>query len=96
MTAPGHLARFAWLSIAAALATMALKAAAIGISAIFRLLDPQPLTQVGVGLAVSVAAAAVNGAVAAVLLRAGRQHRSSASPPTAATSSPTCGRRGVW
>lgn len=142
MTAPGHLARFAWLSIAAALATMALKAsaaaitgsvgllsdaiesgvnlvaavavlialiiaarpadwsheyghskaeyfsagaeglmivaaaAAIGISAIFRLLDPQPLTQVGVGLAVSVAAAAVNGAVAAVLLRAGRQHRS--------------------
>lgn len=51
-------------------------AAAIGVSAVSRLLDPQPLSRVGVGLAVSVAAAAVNGAVAGVLLRAGRQHRS--------------------
>jgi cation diffusion facilitator family transporter len=41
-----------------------------------RLIDPTPVEQLGVGLAVSVVAAAVNGAVAWVLLRAGRSHRS--------------------
>lgn len=140
--APGSLARFAWLSIAAALATIVMKtvafaltdsvgllsdalesgvnlvaavvalvaltiayrpadldhhyghskaeyfsalaegvmimgaAVAIGLSATARLLDPRPLSDVGGGLAVSVAAAAVNGSVAAVLLRAGRRYRS--------------------
>jgi len=51
-------------------------AAAIVASATGRLLHPRPLAQVGVGVAVSVVAAAVNGAVAYVLLRAGRRHRS--------------------
>jgi cation diffusion facilitator family transporter len=51
-------------------------AGAIVVSATGRLLDPRPLEQVGVGLAISAVAAAVNGAVASVLLRAGRRHRS--------------------
>src|SRR5690349_20276744 len=51
-------------------------AAAIVVSAAGRLAHPRPLEQVGAGLAVSVVAAALNGAVAAVLLRAGRRSRS--------------------
>ena len=45
-------------------------------SAVDRLMHPQPLENVGVGLAVSIVASVVNGAVAFVLIRAGRQHRS--------------------
>lgn len=41
-----------------------------------RLLDPQPVEQAGVGLAISVIASVINGAVAWVLLRAGRRHHS--------------------
>lgn len=48
----------------------------IAAAAIRRLLDPQPLEQLGLGLAISVAAALVNLSVALVLLRAGRRHRS--------------------
>ncbi len=48
-------------------------ASAIAVTAIDRLLHPQPLQQVGVGLIISVLAALINGAVAWVLLRAGRQ-----------------------
>ncbi len=51
-------------------------AAAIVVSATGRFLHPRPLDQIGPGLAVSLIAAALNGAVAAVLLRVGRQHRS--------------------
>lgn len=51
-------------------------AAAILVFAIRRLLDPQPIEQVGLGLAISAVAAAVNGAVAFVLMRAGKQHNS--------------------
>ncbi|WGT47820.1 cation diffusion facilitator family transporter [Tessaracoccus lacteus] len=51
-------------------------AAVIVVIAIRRLLEPQPLEQVGIGLAISVVAALVNGAVAMVLLRAGRRHNS--------------------
>jgi cation diffusion facilitator family transporter len=51
-------------------------AVAIVLSATARLLHPRPLEQVGPGLAISVAAALLNGTVASVLLRAGRQHRS--------------------
>jgi cation diffusion facilitator family transporter len=51
-------------------------AAFIIVSAVQRFLDPQPLENVGVGLAISVVASLVNGGVALVLLRAGRQHRS--------------------
>jgi cation diffusion facilitator family transporter len=48
----------------------------IGITAWDRLLDPQPLQNVGLGLSVTLAAAALNGGVALVLLRAGRKLRS--------------------
>ena len=41
-----------------------------------RFLNPVPLENVGIGLAISVVASAINGAVAVVLLRAGRAHRS--------------------
>ncbi|MBK8525248.1 MAG: cation transporter [Betaproteobacteria bacterium] len=48
----------------------------IGVAAIERLLHPQPLEQVGVGLAVSVVASIINWATARTLMRAGREHRS--------------------
>ncbi|MDR0578443.1 MAG: cation diffusion facilitator family transporter [Candidatus Accumulibacter sp.] len=51
-------------------------AIAIGVSATERLLHPQPLSGVGVGLAVSAVASLLNLAVARVLLAAGREHRS--------------------
>jgi len=53
-------------------------AAAIGISvtAIERLLHPQPLEQIGVGLVVSVVASIINLVTARILLTAGREHHS--------------------
>jgi len=51
-------------------------AASIGIAAVRRLLIPQPIQQISLGLAVSVAASLVNLAVALVLRRAGKQHQS--------------------
>jgi cation diffusion facilitator family transporter len=51
-------------------------AVSIAIAAIDRFLHPRALEQVGMGLAVSVAASLVNLAVALVLLRAARAHRS--------------------
>ncbi len=51
-------------------------AAVILFTAVQRFLNPQPLENVGIGLAVSVAASAVNGGVAMVLLRAGARYRS--------------------
>ncbi len=52
--------------------------AAIGIlfTAVQRLLDPRPLEQLGIGLAVSVAASVVNFVVARILLNAGKQRQS--------------------
>lgn len=52
--------------------------AALGItySALQRLFNPQPLEQLGVGLAVSLAATAINFVVARILLAAGKKHRS--------------------
>jgi cation diffusion facilitator family transporter len=142
MTDRRHLMRYAWLSIAAALMTIALKASAffitgsvglladalesgvnliaavfaliilgiaaqppdddhayghskaeyfasgaegtlifiaaitIALAAIRRLMNPQPLEQIGLGLAVSIIAALLNLVVARILLRAGRQYRS--------------------
>ena len=62
---------------AAAEGQMILVAAAVIIwTAVLRFLHPQPLENVGVGLAISVVASAVNGAVALVLIRTGRAHRS--------------------
>ena len=51
-------------------------AASITLAAVRRLMAPQPLEQVGLGLAVSVGASLVNLAVALLLLRVGRQRRS--------------------
>ncbi len=45
-------------------------------TAIRRFLDPQPLEDIGVGLAIAVTASALNGFVAWILMRAGRRHRS--------------------
>lgn len=47
-------------------------------TAVGRLFDPQPLENVGLGLVVSVVAAALNGAVGLILLRAGGRLRSTA------------------
>lgn len=51
-------------------------AAAIIVLAILRLLSPRDLTEVGLGLGISLVAAVINGVVGIVLIRAGRQHRS--------------------
>ncbi|MET0973449.1 MAG: cation diffusion facilitator family transporter [Thermoleophilaceae bacterium] len=53
-------------------------AAAVGIAcvAVARLLDPQPLSDVGVGVAVSAVAAGLNLIVATLLIRVGREQRS--------------------
>ena len=51
-------------------------AAAIVWTAIPRLMNPQPLQEVGLGLTLSVAAALANAACAFVMLRAARAHRS--------------------
>lgn len=53
-----------------------LAAVAIIVTAVERLLHPRPLENVGAGLVVSAAAGVVNGAVAVVLVRAGRRYRS--------------------
>lgn len=51
-------------------------AIAIAVSSVERLLDPQPLSAVGIGLGVSLAASIVNLVTARVLLAAGCEHRS--------------------
>lgn len=57
---------------------MLILAAAVGIAvtAVQRLLHPQPLEQIGIGLVVSVVASVINLLTARVLLAAGREHRS--------------------
>ncbi|MEX1166685.1 MAG: cation diffusion facilitator family transporter, partial [Hydrogenophaga sp.] len=52
--------------------------AALGIcwAAVYRLFDPQPLTQVGWGLTLSVASSVLNGLLAWVMLHAAKVHRS--------------------
>ena len=51
-------------------------AAGIAVAAVRRLLDPRPLEQAGIGLAVSTAASLVNLGVALVILKAARRRRS--------------------
>lgn len=57
-------------------ALIILAAVAIAYTAIKRLLEPQPLEQVGVGLVVSVVASVVNFLVARILLGAGKKYNS--------------------
>ncbi|MGV1003522.1 MAG: cation diffusion facilitator family transporter [Candidatus Nanopelagicales bacterium] len=45
-------------------------------AAVGRLLDPRPLDDIGVGLAISIGASIINAVIAGILLRAGRAHRS--------------------
>lgn len=49
---------------------------AIGVVAVLRLLSPQPLEDLGWGLALSIVSSGFNGALAWMLFRAGREHRS--------------------
>ncbi|MEI2723448.1 MAG: cation diffusion facilitator family transporter [Verrucomicrobiota bacterium] len=51
-------------------------AISIAVAAVMRLVTPKPLHELGMGLAVSVAASVVNLVVALMILRAGRQHNS--------------------
>jgi cation diffusion facilitator family transporter len=53
-----------------------LAAVSIAVAAVQRLLEPRPLEQIGLGLAISVLASGVNLAVAMVLLKAGKRHGS--------------------
>ena len=46
------------------------------VTAVRRLIEPQPLEDLGIGLAISVVASVINGVTAMVLIRAGRRHRS--------------------
>ncbi len=48
----------------------------IMLAAVPRLFHPQPLEELGIGLAIAAAASVINGTVAWVLMRAGRRHRS--------------------
>jgi cation diffusion facilitator family transporter len=57
-------------------ALIAVAALAIAWAAWPRLVEPRPIEQPGIGLAIVALAAAVNGVVALLLRRAGRQHRS--------------------
>lgn len=50
--------------------------AAIIATAVQRFIEPRPLEQVGIGLAISVFASMLNGAVAVLLMKVGREHRS--------------------
>jgi len=73
----GH-SKAEYLSAGAEGALILAAAVFIGVQAVARLLDPQPLQQVGLGIVVSAVAAAVNFGAAQVLLRAGRKERSAA------------------
>lgn len=53
-------------------------AALIVYAAVERLLNPQPLEDLGIGLAITLGATVVNGAVGVIILRQGRRHRSMA------------------
>lgn len=60
-------------------ALIAAAAAGIFVAAFRRFLEPQPLESLGLGTALSVVATIVNLAVARILLRVGREHRSIAA-----------------
>jgi cation diffusion facilitator family transporter len=51
-------------------------AVGIALTAVWRLLVPRPLEELGLGLGISLAASGVNLIVALIILRAGRRHRS--------------------
>ena len=71
----GH-AKAEYLSAGFEGALILLAAITIAVSATDRLLHPEPLSDVGVGLAVALCATLINLAVGLLLVRAGREHRS--------------------
>ena len=73
----GH-SKAEYLSSGAEGALILLAAGFIAWQAILRLLNPEPLAQVGLGILVSAVAAVANFSVARILLKAGREHRSDA------------------
>ena len=73
----GH-SKAEYLSSGAEGALILLAASFIAWQALLRLLNPEPLAQVGLGILVSAVAAVANFSVARILLKAGREHRSDA------------------
>ncbi|HZW28289.1 MAG TPA: cation diffusion facilitator family transporter [Trueperaceae bacterium] len=67
-----------YLSSVLEAALIILAAGVIGLTAVRRLLEPQPLDQVGLGLSLAGVAAVVNGALALRLLHVARRERSDA------------------
>ncbi|MFO7632358.1 MAG: cation diffusion facilitator family transporter [Caldilinea sp.] len=65
-----------YFSSAAEGALILLAAYSIGVTAIQRIFDPQPLENIGIGLVVTIVASAINFGVARVLMQAGRRHNS--------------------
>ncbi|GIK72848.1 MAG: transporter [Chloroflexota bacterium] len=65
-----------YFSSAAEGALILMAAYSIGVTAIQRIFEPQPLENVGVGLLISILASAINFGVARILLQAGRRHNS--------------------
>ena len=59
-------------------AMIVVAATMIIITAVQRLFEPQPIEEVGLGLAISVAASLINAGVALILFRVGRRHGSAA------------------
>ncbi len=57
-------------------ALILIAALSIGVAALDRLLHPQPIQKVDIGLVLSLVATAINGGVALILLRAGKRLRS--------------------
>lgn len=73
----GH-SKAEYLSSGAEGSLILIAAVVIAAQAVQRLFNPQPLEQVGLGVAISAVAAAANFIVAQVLMRAGKRHRSAA------------------
>ena len=73
----GH-SKAEYLSSGAEGSLILVAAVVIAVQAVQRLLHPEPLEQVGLGVVVSAVAAAANFGVARVLMRAGKRHRSAA------------------
>jgi cation diffusion facilitator family transporter len=71
----GH-AKAEYFSAGAEGALIFVAAVSIAVTAVGRLIDPRAIDDVGVGLAVSAVASAINLGVGLLLLRAGRRHRS--------------------
>ncbi len=74
-------------------------ALSIGVAAVDRLISPKPLEEIGIGLAVSIAASLVNFGVALLLLRVGTQEKldnTRSKCPSFAHRRVDLSRRGRW